>query len=121
MAHATTTGHHVSAEMQECIDTCDECRAACLTTLAYCLEKGGEHARADHIRLLVDCAEICATSAAFMLRGSDLYAAVCGACAEVCEQCAESCESMNDEQMRSCAQACRRCAESCRRMAGAAA
>ena len=121
MAHTATTGH-LSAEMQKCIDACDDCRAECLTTLAYCLEKGGEHAEPEHIRLLLDCAEICATSAGFMLRGSDLHGGVCGVCADVCERCAESCEAMEgDEQMRACAKACRQCAESCRRMAGQAA
>lgn len=119
MAHTTT--HHVSAEMQQCIDACDNCRAACLATAAYCLEKGGKHAQAEHIRLLLDCAEICATSANFMLRGSDLHGAICAACAEVCDACAESCESMPDEQMRECADACRKCAERCRRMAEARA
>ena len=116
---ATMTQMH-TREMQECIDNCDDCRAACLATLTHCLEQGGEHARPEHIRLLVDCAEICATSAGFMLRGSDVHGVVCEACAEVCEQCAESCESMDDEQTQACAKACRRCAESCRRMAGAA-
>jgi hypothetical protein len=121
MAHATTT-RHLSAEMRKCIDTCDDCRAACLTTATYCLEQGGEHAQPDHIRLLLDCAEICATSAGFMLRGSNLHGDVCGVCADVCERCAESCESIgDDEQMRACARACRQCAETCRQMAGGAA
>ena len=117
MAHSTTTSH-LSAEMQKCIDACDECRAACLATVTYCLEKGGEHAEPEHIRLLLDCAEICATSAGFMLRGSDLHRKVCGVCADVCERCAESCEAMGDDaQMRACANACRQCAKSCRQMA----
>ena len=32
---------------------------------------GGEHASRSHITTLSDCAQICATSAAFMMRGSD--------------------------------------------------
>ena len=121
MTHAATTTTHLSADMQKCIDACDDCRAACLTTVAYCLEKGGKHAQSDHIRLLLDCAEICATSAGFLLRGSDLHGGICAACAEVCDRCAESCESMGDEQMRDCATACRQCAETCRKMAGQSA
>ncbi len=111
---------HGSAQMQECIDNCTECHRICLETVTHCLRKGGEHAAAGHIRLLLDCAEICQTNANFMLRGSDLHAYTCGACAEVCERCAEECERMgDDEQMRRCAELCRRCAESCRRMAAA--
>lgn len=113
---------HDSAAMQECIANCVECHRVCLETIAHCLRKGGRHAEAGHIRLLSDCAEICQTSANFMIRGSEHHALTCGACAEICARCAESCEQMaDDEVMRRCAEVCRRCAESCRRMAGRAA
>lgn len=107
-------------DIQTCIEHCAECHRVCLETLTLCLEKGGRHAARDHIRLLMDCAQICATSADFMIRGSDLHALTCGICAEVCERCAEDCERMNDDsRMQRCADACRRCAESCREMARA--
>ena len=72
--------------------------------------------------LLLDCAQICATSADFMLRMSDHHPQVCGVCADICDACARECESMADgaEFMRRCADACRRCAESCRRMSSGA-
>lgn len=115
MAHART------GEMQECIDNCTRCHAICVETLDHCLQKGGRHAEAGHIRLLADCAQICATSADFMLRGSDLHGRTCGVCAEACERCAESCERLaDDDMMRRCAEECRRCAESCRKMSRAA-
>jgi hypothetical protein len=80
---------------------------------------GGKHAEAAHIRLLLDCAEICATSANIMLRGSDLHGKTCGVCAEVCERCADDCARLADGDglMTRCADMCRRCAESCRTMA----
>jgi hypothetical protein len=107
--------------MQECIDNCTECHAVCTETVMHCLRKGGEHAAPPHVRLLLDCADICRTSADFMLRRSELHTRTCGVCAEVCERCAEECERMaDDEQMRRCAETCRRCADSCRRMAAAA-
>jgi hypothetical protein len=111
--------HHIEAEMQACIDECLACHRICVETANHCLELGGEHAEASHVRALLDCAELCATSAGFLLRSSTMHGAVCGACATACERCAESCESMQDadEQMEACAEACRRCAESCRRMA----
>lgn len=111
-----------SKKMRDCADTCQECRAVCLETLAYCLEKGGKHAAAGHIRLLIDCAEICSTSAGFLLRGSELHGRTCAACADVGDACARSCDAMGDDaQMKRCAEACRRCAQSCRPMATAAA
>src|SRR5262249_12424204 len=106
-------------EIQRCINECLNCHSICLSTVTYCLQQGGKHAEAQHIQLLLACAEIYRTSADFMLLGTDLHTRTCAVCAEVCEQCAESCEQMgNDAQMQACAQACRRCAESCRQMAG---
>jgi hypothetical protein len=79
---------------------------------------GGEHAEPEHIRLLIDCADICQTSANFMLRQSHAHGKVCGVCAEVCEQCAESCARFDDDSvMQQCAEVCRTCAASCREMA----
>lgn len=122
MSHHLTDIDHVSDEMHECIERCSDCHDICLATVQHCLEKGGDHAAAKHIRTLLACAAICETSRDFMLLGSELHSRTCEVCAEACEGCAESCESMaDDEVMRRCAEACRRCAESCRAMAGAAA
>lgn len=105
-------------DMQQCIANCVECHRVCLETLSHCLQKGGRHAEAAHIRLLLDCAKICATSADFMIRGSTLHGRTCWVCAEVCEACAQDCEQMADDKtMRRCVETCRRCAESCRAMA----
>ena len=113
-----TTREHESERMQECIDNCSNCHAACVETVIYCLQKGGHHAEEPHVRLLLDCAEICQTSANFMLRNSPLHAITCAACAEICERCAVECERfVGDMQMEACARMCRKCAESCREMA----
>lgn len=78
---------------------------------------GGKHATPDHIQMLIACAEICDTSARFMLLGSQHHTRTCEVCAEVCEACAEDCERFEDDLMKRCADACRRCAASCREMA----
>lgn len=117
----TSHGTQLSDEMQKCIDECRHCHGVCLETVRHCLEMGGKHAAPEHVILLLDCAEVCQTSANFMLRGSELHTRTCALCAEVCRRCAESCEQFDDdEKMRACAEACRRCADSCERMAGAA-
>ena len=78
----------------------------------------GPHAEAAHIQLLLDCAEICQTSANFMIRGSQFHRRTCATCAEVCAACAEDCARFGDDtQMQRCAEMCRGCAESCQRMA----
>src|SRR5262245_40074129 len=101
--------------MHICIDACIECDRVCQGTITYCLEQAGEDPAASHGRLLVDCAEMCQTSANFMMRGSRFHNRTCRVCAEICERCGESCEQVsNDSQMRACVEACRMCADSCR-------
>jgi hypothetical protein len=97
-----TAEYTMAREMDQCIDDCLSCYAICVRTSQHCLELGGKHADANHIRILSDCAAICNTSAGFMLRGSPLHTRICAVCAEVC---------------RECEHACRQCAESCERMA----
>ena len=109
--------------MEECIKNCLDCHHICLeTAMNHCLETGGKHTEPAHFRLMINCAEICQTSANFMIRGSDLHTETCRACAEVCERCADDCERLaaDDPHMEKCAEACRRCAKSCAQMAGAA-
>ena len=109
--------HTTDPQMQACIDTCTKCHQTCLhEAMNHCLEEGGEHVAPDHFRLMMNCAEMCQTSANFMLSGSALSRQVCGVCAEICDACAQSCEET--EGMEECARVCRECAESCRRMAG---
>src|SRR3569623_797999 len=79
-----------SREMQACIDACNECHETCLQMLPYCLRAGGKHIEEQHLRLMINCAEICQTAANFMLSGSPLHGAVCAACAEKCQDMAKS-------------------------------
>lgn len=109
----------VSPAVKECIDACSDCHEVCVATVDHCLKMGGRHAEAGHVRLLLDCAEICETSANFMLRGSDAQMEVCSLCADIGEACAKSCDALGGPEMEKCAEACRRCAESCRRMSRA--
>jgi hypothetical protein len=119
----THTQHqHTDQELQTCIANCLKCHSVCLATITHCLEIGGRHAEVSHIRCLLDRAEICQTSANFMLRGSEMHRHTCGVCAEICARCAQDCEGIGDDaHMRACAEACRRCAESCKHMAAMAA
>jgi len=112
-----------SAELNDalllCIQDCLDCHRACLQTLVYCTRQGGPQADPNHLRLMMDCAQVCQTSADFMLRHSPLHVHTCRACAEVCQACADDCDRMaSDPRMKACADTCRHCAESCRQMAG---
>lgn len=114
-----TVHSQMSPEMQDCITNCQDCHSICIETINHCLQMGGEHAEPAHIRLLMDCAQICQTSADFMLRMSDVHPQTCGVCADVCEMCAADCDRFGDDEvMKACADMCRKCAASCRVMAG---
>ena len=109
---------HEHDEMDECIETCLQCHVICTMTAQYCLAQGGELADVGTVGLLLDCAEICQTSANFMVRGSPFHVLTCGACAEICRACAEVCRSVEgDENLAHCAEVCDACAESCSEMA----
>ena len=107
---------HKFNSTQACMDVCSQCHQTCLhAAMQYALPAGGKHVDPDHFRLLMNCAEICQTSANFQLSDSVFCAPVCRVCAEICEACAKSCEEVGD--MDDCIQACRECAACCRGMA----
>jgi len=109
---------HPDSEIQKCIDNCLRCYGTCLSTaMNHCLEAGGEHIEPRHFKLMMACAEICRTSAHFMLIGSRHHPHLCRECAEICSECAVDCERIGD--MDECVEICRTCAESCRQMAAA--
>ena len=90
-----------------CAQECEHCGGACIsmTEMANC------------VRTCRDCSELCWVCAAYMSRGSQLAAEVCGACARACDLCAAECEKHSAEHCTRCAKACRYCAKECRKMA----
>ena len=81
----------------------------------HCREGGGAHTAPPHFRLMMACAEICRTSAHFMLIGTPHHRHTCAECAEICRECAANCEEVGD--MDRCVTACSQCAEICAKMA----
>jgi hypothetical protein len=105
----------MSEQMSRCIETCLACYKTCLSTaMNHCLETGGKHVEPKHLRLMMACAEICRTSAHFMLINTPHHKHTCRECAEICAECAENCASIGG--MDECVAMCRACSESCRAM-----
>jgi hypothetical protein len=86
------------------------------TLYSHCLQMRGEHTNPEHIKVMIDCINICQQAADFMTRQSKMYQTVCNACADIAYACALSCEEFEDETMQACAQLCRECAEHCDEM-----
>lgn len=94
---------------RSCIDSCLECHRACLQTVA---SAGSAGPHAEHLLLMVNCAELCLTTARFMMTSPGLDKVLAQACATVCMACAEQCDQ--HEGMRASAAACRHCATHCK-------
>jgi hypothetical protein len=62
---------NLSPEMRACIEECLRCHSTCLgMDMNHCLVQGGKRVEPQHFRLMMACAEICQTSANFMLIGT---------------------------------------------------
>lgn len=91
-----------------------ECATACNHCSTACLEEKDVQMMAACIRLDMDCAQICSTTAAFVARSSAHAQHLLKECAEICLQCAKECEKHSHmEHCKRCAEACRKCAEAC--------
>lgn len=117
--HTTTnpTDEHIVHSMREAIKACWDCRHACQQALIqHCLNQGGNYAEKQHVKIMLDCIQICQITADFMTRGSYMHHSLCNACADVCVACAKSCEDLGDTEMVHCAEICWRTADSAREM-----
>ncbi len=99
----------IIGQMQDCINDCLNCHNVCTDRAMSTLAAG----KPDHIKVLLDCAEICLASAHSMMRNSPLYGHFCNACQAICTHCADMCDSIGDQ---GCANACRACATSCQQI-----
>ncbi|MGH7584117.1 MAG: four-helix bundle copper-binding protein [Gemmatimonadales bacterium] len=104
----------MNTETQHCIDDCLNCQATCEATLSYWLARDESQRDRSAMLVLLDCADICRVTAAFLLRRSPRYPEMCRFCAEICAACAGWCERFpRDTVMMECAAACRACGKTC--------
>lgn len=113
----------LSPEIEQCAIDCLNCHSLCLRTLRYCVRRGGNHANADHIDLLLNCSEVSQATENILLSGDpQLSIRICELTADLCERCARSCDQFGeDARTQACAEACRVCAASCRTIKSAKA
>jgi hypothetical protein len=102
-----------SSQIEDCVTHLLDCHKLCLSAaMTHDLEGEGAVRRPQHLRLLLDCAQLCMTTADALLRKSQFHAQLCALCTDVCETCARECEAL--QGMNACVATCRDCAESCR-------
>jgi hypothetical protein len=101
-----------SDQIRHCMRALAHCHTTCLSiAMTHCLEIGGAYGRPQHLRLMLDCAAICALTGDLLAHKSQFHNRMCALCAEVCETCAAGCEQLG--QMDECVTSCRRAAELC--------
>lgn len=106
-------------KLTEAIDAALACAQTCTACADSCLAEEMVAELRDCIRTDLDCADICATTAAVLSRrtGSNLLVvkAQLEACRTACATCADECENHAEmhEHCRICAEACRRCEQAC--------
>jgi hypothetical protein len=105
--------NQLSQQTRAAIQALQQCHTVCHSmALTHCLEMGGEHARPQHLRLMLDCAGLCAFTADALGRKSQFHTRFAALCAEVCETCEADCAALGD--MEECVEACSDCARLCR-------
>lgn len=107
------------------IDALTDCAQACTANADDDLSEPNVADMVKCIRLCLDCADICSTTAGVTSRQTDYDANVTRplleACIVSCQSCADECgrHASMHEHCRVCEQACRRCEQACRQLLGA--
>lgn len=122
----STTPNKGSADkrsLSQCIDLCVQCELACVACADACL---GETAALEMlrkcIRLDLDCADLCGTTARVLSRlyepDPQILGATLEACARACASCAAECHKHQADHAHCgiCADACDKCEAACRDM-----
>ncbi|HEY9758254.1 MAG TPA: hypothetical protein V6C97_24020 [Oculatellaceae cyanobacterium] len=102
------------ADNYACKQECLKCSSVCKEALKHCADMGGEHADADHLKIMKDCMEACDHTAAFNGKKGSVeeytWNDTCKKCMDACQKCADLCGSMKDDKiMQRCASQCRFC------------
>jgi hypothetical protein len=117
--------HVDAAVLAAAIDALNDCAQACVADTDADLSEHNVAEMVKCIRLCLDCADICATTAGVTSRQAEYDANVAGplleACVAICKSCGDECErhAHMHEHCRICAEACRRCEQACRELLNA--
>lgn len=110
----------VNEALLRAAEACLDCDATCMACADACLAEPAVERLRHCIRLDLDCAEICRTTAVLALRRTASDAALIRMalvlCADICRACGEECAHHADRHAhcRICSETCRACETACR-------
>jgi len=97
---------------------CLRAHQACEEAVAQALRTDESGGVDERVGALLDCADVCRTTARYIRYGSPLLRGTAGVAAELCTRAAEACAAAAAvPAMAAYAEACRRAAACCRRVA----
>ncbi len=101
----------------QCIEVCMLCEQTCAACADACLGED-DHSLRTCIRINLDCADICASTARMLSRHfapqPELLARQLALCAAACALCAEECSKHDHEHCHVCGEMCARTEDECR-------
>jgi len=109
----------VNDALIQCIDQCFDCTQTCISCADACLAEPTVNELKQCIRLNLDCADVCETTARLASRrtgsNQDLLQQTLQLCANACRMCGAECQrhAARMEHCRICADACKACEQAC--------
>lgn len=102
-------------DQEDCIKNCLEVFKVTNQCIVHCLELSGEHAKKNHINLMISCSQIAEFHAKLMMRNCGYSSKVAEICALACNDLADECETFSppDSSMQEVIDACRKCFVTC--------
>jgi hypothetical protein len=107
------------------IDALSDCAQACAADADADLSEQNLTEMIKCIRLCLNCADVCTTTAGVVSRQASYDASITRplleACVATCKSCGDECErhAPHHEHCRICLEACRRCEQACRELLSA--
>ena len=115
-------GHPAETLALQCVEANMEAYRACMMTLPYCIQQGGDLATPARLQVLHDCADLNLAVANFLARGSRFHKPLAELCIDVSRACAEALADIehSDPQLRIVYAACQRVAQACHSLTASA-
>lgn len=101
---------------QTCIDTCARCLQVCNECFNSCLQEPNANARANCIKMLRLCSDVCSLAVQTMTMDHSEAKYICNVCRTICDACATECNMFKDQHCQQCADVCHECANECAKM-----